>query len=153
MFTSSPKRAKQYGFSMVELMVVVAIIAVIASIAIPAYMGHLKESELATARMNMLSLQTYVEDFRLENGSYTAAGGVAGVWKAKDAAQRSLATKLGDWTPDGDGSLFDYTVEATANSYDVLIDNATAGVWVRCESRMTNCCSSDTAGATKAACP
>lgn len=149
---SSSLNRQHSGYSLVELMVVVAIIAVIGTIAIPAYVSHLRESEFGVARMNMLSLQTYVEDFRLENGGYAALDGLQ--WK-HDGSVKTLTgiNALGDWTPDGDGAKYDYSVEATANSYDVVVSDVAADLWVRCEARMTNCCISDTAGATIAACP
>lgn len=141
---------KQSGVTMVELMIVIAIIATIASIAIPFYMSNMRESELGAAEMNLSTLRVYLEDHRLENGSYTAA---AGVWKA-DGSDRSLGNNLGDWTPDGDAGKYDYTVTApNPNTYDILIEDVTSDVWLRCEDRMNNCCSPGTDGATKNNCP
>jgi type IV pilus assembly protein PilE len=152
MTVSSPARTPQFGYTIVELMVVVAIIAVIASIAIPAYVSHIRETEIGTARMNMLSLQTYIEDFRLENGGYAALDGLK--WTHDETVTTLTGVNaLGDWNPDGDAAKYDYSVEATANSYDLLVVDTSSDAWVRCEARMTNCCSSDTAGATTAACP
>ena len=141
---------KQAGFTLVELMIVIAIVATIASIAIPFYMSNLREGELGAAEMNLSSLRVYLEDHRLENGSYT---GAAGVWKA-DGSDRSLGNVLGDWTPDGDAGKYDYTVTSSApDTYEILIEDVTSDIWLRCEDRMDNCCSPDTAGATRANCP
>lgn len=56
---------RQAGFSLVELLIVMVIVAVLAGIAYPAYNGHLKRSLRADARAELLRMQLMVEKQRL----------------------------------------------------------------------------------------
>ena len=120
------------GFSLVELMIVIAILAVISAIAVPAYRNYVSEAQLGTARINADSLRVFLEDWRLENSTYQIAGDADYDPEAK--------TELG-WSPDGDQNLYSYAiVGATPNSYAVEITYTPSGRSLRCENRMSNCC-------------
>ncbi|CAM4258373.1 pilin [Vibrio agarivorans] len=64
------KRTKQKGFTLIELMIVVAIIGVLSAIAIPAYQNYVKKSEAATGLATAKSLVTNVDMFIQEKGSF-----------------------------------------------------------------------------------
>lgn len=55
------KQKKQQGFTLIELMIVVAIIGVLSAVAIPAYKDYVKKSEVASAVATMKSLITPAE--------------------------------------------------------------------------------------------
>ena len=119
------------GFSVVELMIVVAILAIISLIAIPAYQGYIREAQLSTARANADSLRVFLEDWRLDNNTYAVAG----------AAFDPKATAALGWAPDGDEDLFTYAIEgATATTYTLNVTYIPNGRWLRCENRMQTCC-------------
>lgn len=69
----SNKQKKQQGFTLIELMIVVAIIGVLAAIAIPAYQDYVKKSEAASALATLKALITPAELYYQENGTTTAA--------------------------------------------------------------------------------
>jgi Tfp pilus assembly protein PilE len=125
-------------------MVTVAIIAIIASIAIPAYQNYIGESIIAAARSNADSLRVPLEDYRLENGTYVVGGDTS-------YTEAELLTNFG-WSPDGDNDVYTYLVTATTNSWDITVQHNN-GSWIRCENRMRTCCDSKTAGASLAGCP
>lgn len=66
----SAKRKSQSGFSLVELMVVVAIIGVLASIAVPAINKYLAKARQSEAKTNLSSLYTSEKSFYAEYTAY-----------------------------------------------------------------------------------
>ena len=62
---------RQRGVTLIELMTVVMIIAVIATIAIPTYRRYLLRSQRSEAKIALLQLQTAQEKFYLQNNAYT----------------------------------------------------------------------------------
>ena len=59
---------KQQGFTLIELMIVVAIIGVLSAIAIPAYKNYVTKSEVASAMATMKALITPLEAHIQEKG-------------------------------------------------------------------------------------
>lgn len=143
----SPTAAK--GFSLVELMIAVAILSILAFIAIPAYNGYTREARYGAARANMGSLRIALEDFRLDNATYKVDD--------EDSYNPEDEDKEEDlgWTPNGDNNNYVYTVTASTASYDVLVQigSAGSGRWVLCQNRMDQCCDDSTTGASTTACP
>ena len=141
---------KQRGFTLVELMISIAVLAVVVAIALPAYQGYVREGHLAAMRTTIHGMRTSIEDFRLENGNYGSNATLSGI-------NQISAAKGGrfDWTPSGDTAAYNYAVVVTAtNSYDVWGQFGAGGPWVRCDDRFQNCCDSDITGSTSiTACP
>ncbi|WP_201575853.1 pilin [Psychrobacter sp. H8-1] len=60
----------QKGFTLIELMIVVAIIGILAAIAIPQYQNYVGRSNVAAAVQTVSSNKTGLEDFVLNNGFF-----------------------------------------------------------------------------------
>ncbi|MDI6890846.1 MAG: prepilin-type N-terminal cleavage/methylation domain-containing protein [Thermodesulfovibrionales bacterium] len=59
------------GLTLIEVMIVIAIIGILASVAIPSYTGYLKRAARTEAYSNLESLRLLEEQFFAENGGYT----------------------------------------------------------------------------------
>jgi len=65
------------GFTLVELLIVVAIISILAAIAVPMYNNYIYRSKQVEAKTLLLTLKVEQEQFRAENNCYTLAIGTA----------------------------------------------------------------------------
>ena len=69
--TYNRKNKQQYGFTLVELMIVIAIVAVLAAIAIPNYQQYVIKSRRGDMMTEMQNIASRIESRRLVEGVYT----------------------------------------------------------------------------------
>lgn len=62
----------QKGFTLIELMIVIAVIAIVAAIAIPAYSDYVTRSKRADGKTALLSMQLAQEKYRANNPQYAS---------------------------------------------------------------------------------
>ena len=67
------------GYSLIEVMVVVAIVGILASIAIPSYSSYVLRGKRAEGRATLLDLAARQERFYSDNNQYATVFGVGGV--------------------------------------------------------------------------
>lgn len=63
---------RSHGFTLVEVMIVVVIVAILLSVALPAYQGVLQKGRRADARSALLDAANRQEQYQLDYGTYTA---------------------------------------------------------------------------------
>ena len=62
------------GFTLIELMVVVAIVAILAAIALPSFADQMRKSRRAEAVTTIQDAQLRLEKWRVDHSSYSGAG-------------------------------------------------------------------------------
>ena len=67
------KKQNKKGMSLIEIMIVVAIVGILMVVVIPNYRRIQEQSNVAKAKSELRSLQTAVENYYVHNGSYPAA--------------------------------------------------------------------------------
>lgn len=70
---------KHQGFTLIELMVVVAIIGVISAIAFPSYNSYMKKSRRADAKVGLSKIADKQERFYLQNNIYASSTTLLGL--------------------------------------------------------------------------
>lgn len=65
--------SKGRGFTLVELMIVVAVVGILSSIALPNFIRARKRAKLTNCRANLKVLNSTCEHYNIENGGYPSA--------------------------------------------------------------------------------
>lgn len=104
------------GFTLIELMIVVAILAIIAGIAIPVYEGYVSTSRNVEAFNNMSSLRLAEQEYYLENNQYV--GGTYDAITASKSLLNSPASNPLGWSPSEPDAKqnFSYKVTLASNA-------------------------------------
>lgn len=88
-----PKRSNQSGFTLVELLIVVIILAVLASVAIPQFSSSTDDAKSAALDSSLAEMRNAVELYYHQHGEYpsiNAGGGAYGVAGSTDAFTHQL---------------------------------------------------------------
>jgi len=94
------RNGKQSGFTLIELMITVAIVALLAAIAYPAYTSHIIKGNRAAAKAQMLDIANREQQFLLANRNYADK-------TALEATGYSLPKEL--------GGVYDYDIAVGAS--------------------------------------
>ena len=86
-------KRSQSGFTLIELMMVVAIVAILLAIALPAYQNQLIRGHRAAAKSEMMEISNRQQQFLLANRNYTATlSDLGGYALPADVASKYTAT-------------------------------------------------------------
>ncbi len=124
---SSLIRKSKKGFTLIELMIVVAIIGILAAIAIPNFLRFQLKSKSSEGKVNIAAIRTAEESYLAEFGSYVSAAvfpaAVPGAQKSAWTPVPADFDQLG-WAPEGQ-VFFQYAV---ASSGRMLTISAAADI-------------------------
>ena len=70
LFHIKPKPAKARGFTLIEIMVVVVILGILATLVVPKIMGRPDEARMVAAKQDIASVMQALNLYRLDNGRY-----------------------------------------------------------------------------------
>ena len=70
---------KNRGMTLVELLIVVAIVAILASAALPSWNSQVQKARRADARNTLIFVQVEQEKYRADNGSYASSMSALGL--------------------------------------------------------------------------
>ena len=112
-------KTRQCGYTLVEILLVLAIIGIISGIAIPAFIGQRKHARVVgDAKANAKVLQMMLETRRADRGIY----GTAGTYKWTNGEPvGDAATLLPGFSPKG-GSKMDFSLEITNNGASYVVN-------------------------------
>ncbi len=66
------RRSRRRGFTLVEVILVVVIAGILAALAIPNYMGHVKETEITKATVDIRAIQNSLTIYNVEFRTFPA---------------------------------------------------------------------------------
>ncbi len=126
-------RNRRGGFTLIELMIVVAIIGILAAIAIPNFVRFQLRAKSSEGKTNLAAIRTAEESYFAEFGNYVAATGSPNALNTPPSAKQDFTNTDGvgagfdqiGWAPEGqvyfryavvvDSATTDYTADAEAD--------------------------------------
>ncbi len=114
------KKPHQKGFTLIEIMIVVAIVTILASIALPAYNNYINRGKLKTAQADLVALGLNIEN------QYQRILAYPGATIATTALIKAAYT---GWVPASNTADFAFsTADASATTYSVVATGQSGGV-------------------------
>lgn len=133
---------RQAGVTLIELMVAVAIVAILSAVALPAYTDYVKRGRIPQATNNLASMRVKLEQYFQDNRTYVGAcvaGTIAPLPPADDFTYTCPALTASTFTVQavGSGSMagFTYTLDESNNKKTTALPTgwgtAPVDCWVR----------------------
>lgn len=104
------------GFTLVELMIVMAVIAILATIAIPNYGDYVRKSRAKAGAADLVALSAALENRFQKTLAYPVYATDTPIAASPGSRQGSIATDFSTWIP-SQGEFFNYGLSASANAY------------------------------------
>lgn len=113
------KNNEQLGFTLIELMITVAILGILSAISVPSYLAYVQKSKRTEAKTELLRIAQLQESYYVQNLSYAKAlngtGGL-GFPNTSEATESNLYTVTSTATP----STCDGTNTSPCTGYSIV---------------------------------
>ncbi len=121
-FHSSRLRGARGGFTLVEMLLVLMIIATLAAIVIPKMVGRGKQAKVTAAQTQISNFELALDSFEVDNGYYPKSGGLNDLVEAPANATGWKGPYLKNIPVDpwGNAYIYEYPGKHTQNGYDIV---------------------------------
>jgi prepilin-type N-terminal cleavage/methylation domain-containing protein len=128
---SREPKVERAGFTLVEIMIVVAIIALLAAIVVPSFLRARKRSQATTVKNDLRLIDSAIAQYAMETNKQTADPIYVDDWldyikqdtNLYDTAQDLFGNDYGD-------QIVDSLPDVPASTYDTLSDVADSAFWL-----------------------
>ncbi|MFT5511231.1 MAG: general secretion pathway protein G [Hyphomicrobiaceae bacterium] len=120
--TPTPRRRREAGFTLIELLVVMSILVLLTSIVAPRVIGYIGSSRLKAAKVQIESLSTSLELYRLDSGRYPSTNeGLAALIRKPTTSEKwnGPYIKGKDLPADPWGTAYHYRSPGKHGAFDI----------------------------------
>lgn len=103
------------GVTLIELMITVAVVAILASIALPSYNQYVVQSRRSEAKSSLLELSQFMERYYTTNSAYNKTSGATATSLAASDLPYSSVPK------DGGAAYYSIAVSSTSSTYTLTL--------------------------------
>ena len=131
---ANPVRRRAAGFTLIELMITVAIVGILAAVALPSYRSYIRRGQQPEAFNELSDLRTKMEQYYQDNRSYGATtcadtntpawatSGTTPIWGQTPSSSNVFGFRYFSFTCALSSSGQGYTITATASAGQVSGD-------------------------------
>ncbi len=120
----SIRNQRRSGFTLVEMLLVLVILATLAAVVIPKFAGRTQQAKITAAQTQIANLETSLDSFEIDNGFYpNSSDGLTALVTQPNNAQdwKGPYMKKGVPTdPWGNAYVYTYPGKNNQNGYDLM---------------------------------